>query len=84
MTRRDLLQQAGLAASGLAGTPADPANSSHPWLRSVRILIAEGYNAPFYPALVYEPDRALGDRSNGPRARAGWNLLSRACGSTKS
>jgi len=59
MTRRDLLQQAGLAASGLAGTPPAAADSSHPWLRSARILIAEGYNAPFYPSLVYEPDRAL-------------------------
>jgi hypothetical protein len=76
MTRRDLLQQTGLAASGLAGTPADTADSSHPWLRSVRILIAEGYNAPFYPALVYEPDRALADRPNGQCGRAGWNLLS--------
>jgi len=29
------------------------------WIRSVRLMIAEGYVPPFYPSLDYKPERAL-------------------------
>lgn len=71
LNRRELLQQAGVAAAGLTGsrlfTPLVMAESKQPsgaehsfdWYRSARLLIAEGYDPPFYPPLDYEPERAL-------------------------
>jgi len=37
-------------------TGSDPA---HEWIRSTRILLAEGYCAPFYPAYQYEAKKAV-------------------------
>jgi len=69
ITRRDLLQKASLAAAaarlpvpGLAPpiAQAAPARmSTYEWIRSPRILIAEAYNPPFYPALDYQPAKAV-------------------------
>lgn len=64
--RRDFLKATGLlmassqlpswghAAPLAAGQPA-----RNEWIRRTRIVIAEGYNAPFYPALDYEAERAV-------------------------
>jgi hypothetical protein len=73
ISRRELLQRAGVGVagaslSGLAiGTglpvPEDRGSASlkpsFEWIRSVRLLIAEGYAPPFYPSLDYEPEKAL-------------------------
>ena len=32
---------------------------SFEWIRSVRLMIAEGYAPPFYPSLDYDPQKAL-------------------------
>jgi hypothetical protein len=57
LTRRQLLEQAGflMAASQLRGAPATAAE----WIPSTRILIAEAYNPPFYPALDYDAGKAV-------------------------
>ena len=72
ITRRELLQQAGvgLVGSGFmhaTATPEFAAFSAAPipieetdgWFKSVRLLLAEGYNPPFYPRFNYEAARAL-------------------------
>jgi hypothetical protein len=60
MTRRDLLQGAGVAmATAFEGAAADPPNPAYEWIRTARILIAEGYNSPFFPELTYDPARAV-------------------------
>jgi len=72
ISRRQLLQRAsaGAALAAIASpashTMALPANevsnSTKPgfeWIRSVRLMIAEGYASPFYPSLDYEPEKAL-------------------------
>ncbi|MGH9356132.1 MAG: hypothetical protein ACRD10_08380, partial [Terriglobia bacterium] len=73
ISRRELLERAGGAAAAisLAGFTAtdgvalqardgdSPAKSSAEWIRSARLLIAEGYAPPFYPSLDYEPETAL-------------------------
>jgi hypothetical protein len=42
------------------GTAAPAAGmSTYEWIRSTRILIAEAYNPPFYPALDYVPEKAI-------------------------
>jgi len=48
----------GMAISAAAeGTSAlDP---SFEWIRSARLLIAEGYASPFYPTLEYDPEKAV-------------------------
>ena len=73
VTRRELLQ--GLGGAALASLPGDSApgvrranldngteaaGSAYNWIRSARLLIAEGYNPPFYPSFDYEPEKALG------------------------
>ncbi len=73
ISRRELLQGAGaLAASvawggfavkeGLAVDSNEAARELPPafeWIRSTRLMIAEGYAPPFYPSLEYEPKKAL-------------------------
>jgi hypothetical protein len=63
MTRRDLLKQAGFLLAGEAGSayaqPAQDSAERYRWIHSPRILIAEAYNPPFYPAFDYKPERAI-------------------------
>jgi hypothetical protein len=73
ISRRELLQRAGAVAgtTALSGFAlkqgiAKPVNGGVPalkpsfeWIRSARLLIAEGYAPPFYPSLDYEPEKAL-------------------------
>ncbi len=61
-TRRQFLLQAGLISSVAGGTPAsgDAATpSTAEWMKLPRILIAEGFTPPFYPAFEYEAEKAL-------------------------
>src|SRR5208337_2313865 len=69
LSRRELLQGAGALAAGttlrrlqprLGITLPDGSIPQVPdWVRSIRLLIAEGYAPPFYPALDYDPRRAV-------------------------
>jgi hypothetical protein len=73
VTRRELLQRAGtLAATTALGgfvlkegvaTPIGEwsagARPAFEWIRSARLMIAEGYAPPFFPSLDYEPEKAL-------------------------
>jgi hypothetical protein len=59
MTRRELLQVAAFAAAAGTGAVAGPSEGGPEWFRSARILIAEGYNPPFFPELTYDSARAL-------------------------
>jgi hypothetical protein len=47
----------GFAMPGLADDSPLPASVE--WIRSVRLMIAEGYAPPFFPALDYEPKKAV-------------------------
>lgn len=40
------------------GSPFTP-KAGHEWVRSARVLIAEGYVPPFYPQLQYDPEKAV-------------------------
>lgn len=74
LSRRKLLQRAGMLAAGttLGGlstrlgfaVPLNATDSQLPasfdWVRSVRLMIAEGYAPPFFPSLDYEPKKAIG------------------------
>ena len=73
ISRRELLQRTAAVAAttalggftvrnGMALSSGDgntPLNPSFEWIRSARLLIAEGYASPFYPSLEYEPEKAL-------------------------
>jgi hypothetical protein len=73
VSRRELLQRAGAvaAATALGGFAleegvAKPVNEgvdatrpTFEWIRSARLMIAEGYAPPFYPSLDYEAGKAL-------------------------
>jgi len=72
ISRRELLQRAsagaafatlGTNASYIAALPPREVSPflkpSFEWIRSVRLMIAEGYAPPFYPSLDYEPEKAL-------------------------
>ncbi len=72
ISRRQLLQRASagaaLATLGAKAPPAEartqseaaiPTKAGFEWMRSVRLMIAEGYAPPFYPSLDYEPEKAL-------------------------
>jgi len=72
ISRRQLLQRASAGAAlvtlgtnasyRLASPPREVAPSLKPsfeWIRSVRLMIAEGYAPPFYPSLDYDPEKAL-------------------------
>src|SRR5262245_15884555 len=66
MERRDFIKSSALALAAVrlraASSELVPtAASSDPYLylKGMRILLAEGYNPPFYPNFDYEPERAL-------------------------
>ncbi len=72
ISRRQLLQRASAgAALATMGAKTPPAVASHQssasipektgfeWMRSIRLMIAEGYAPPFYPSFDYEPEKAL-------------------------
>lgn len=72
MNRRELLKRTGfcLATSAMAGvkvreglaawdSPQGAPVSSPAWIRTARIILAEGYNSPFYPSFEYDPEKAL-------------------------
>lgn len=73
LSRRALLQNAGVLVAGTAieglssklalASPqsgvAQPYPASFDWIRSARLLIAEGYSPPFYPSLDYDPEKAV-------------------------
>jgi hypothetical protein len=72
ISRRQLLQLASAGAAlvtlgkntnyNVALPPREVSSSLKPsfeWIRSVRLMIAEGYAPPFYPSLDYEPEKAL-------------------------
>ncbi len=73
VSRREVLQRAGAVAAttalggfarreGVARAIDEGAEGSPPdfeWIRSVRLMIAEGYAPPFYPSLDYDPKKAL-------------------------
>ncbi|HTA79675.1 MAG TPA: alpha-amylase family protein [Terracidiphilus sp.] len=69
LSRRELLQSAGAIAAGTTlrrlqtrmgiGLPDGVLPSAPEWVRSIRLMIAEGYCPPFYPALDYDPKKAV-------------------------
>ncbi len=72
ISRRQLLQRASAGAAfatlgtnaryNVALPPREVSSSLKPsfeWIRSIRLMIAEGYAPPFYPSLDYEPEKAL-------------------------
>jgi hypothetical protein len=72
ITRRELLQQAGAgllatelmhqtAAPGFASLPprSSEDEQSSDWFKTIRLLLAEGYNPPFYPRCTYDANKAL-------------------------
>ena len=72
ISRRELLQRASAGAAlvtlgtnesySVALPPRGVSPSLKPsfeWIRSVRLMIAEGYAPPFYPSLDYDPQKAL-------------------------
>jgi hypothetical protein len=73
LSRRELLQRSGMLAAGatLGGLGSgfgfampelaadSPLPASFDWIRSVRLIIAEGYAPPFFPPLDYEPKKAI-------------------------
>jgi Beta-galactosidase trimerisation domain/Hypothetical glycosyl hydrolase 6 len=60
LSRRDLLQSAGLAlAASQLGAGADSEPAVPDWIRTCRSLICEAYNPPFYPSLDYQPAKAV-------------------------
>ncbi len=59
LTRREFLLAAGTTLiQSPEGTSAE-SSKEFSYLAGMRILLAEGYNPPFYPNLDYEPKRAL-------------------------
>ncbi len=66
LNRRDFLKATSLllASSQLPAwsaplPPSDADNPLYAWIRRTRIVIAEGFNAPFYPAYDYDAKRAV-------------------------
>jgi Beta-galactosidase trimerisation domain/Hypothetical glycosyl hydrolase 6 len=69
LSRRELLQGAGALAAGTSlsrlqsklgiALPDGTTLQVPDWVRSIRLLIAEGYAPPFYPALDYDPRKAV-------------------------
>lgn len=69
LSRRELLQGASALAAGTAITGFWPKQGAAlpdeikplpEWVRSLRLMIAEGYSPPFYPSLDYDPEKAVG------------------------
>lgn len=62
-TRREVLQGAGLSVTSMGALNSLPVSAENrpvpDWVRTLRILNAEGYNAPFYPAYTYDAERAV-------------------------
>jgi len=77
VSRRDLLQCAGAvaAATALSGfawkgespnpltKERQPAGPAFEWIRSVRLMIAEGYAPPFFPSLDLRAEEGFGPDS---------------------
>ena len=71
ITRRELIQKSAIVAAaarlgiresqaaGASAAFAAAGMSTYEWIRSTRILIAEAYNPPFYPALDYQAEKAV-------------------------
>ena len=63
LNRRELLQSVGLLLMPpqlcAVLQPAEARSSAYEWIQGPRVLIAEGYNPPFYPSFDYEPERAV-------------------------
>jgi Beta-galactosidase trimerisation domain/Hypothetical glycosyl hydrolase 6 len=69
LSRRELLQGAGVLTAGIQlrrlqsmvgiAAPDGSIPQVPDWVRSIRLLIAEGYAPPFYPALDYDPQKAV-------------------------
>jgi hypothetical protein len=66
LKRRDFLKSAGvvlastqLSQSRAAAPAMTTIDSAYDWIRNTRIVIAEGYNPPFYPSLDYDPGKAV-------------------------
>jgi len=72
ISRRELFERAGLGAVvtnlgsdatcravSAASDVSAPLKPSFEWMRSPRLMIAEGYCPPFYPTLEYDPEKAL-------------------------
>ncbi len=59
--RREFLQSVGaaMAAAPLSAAAESPSAPTYEWIRGTRVLIAEGFNPPFYPALDYEAAKAV-------------------------
>ncbi|MGH7997009.1 MAG: beta-galactosidase trimerization domain-containing protein [Opitutaceae bacterium] len=56
-----LLASAGLPLSLRARTvPGEAPGPAYEWIRRARMVIAEGFDAPFYPEYQYDPERAVG------------------------
>lgn len=67
VNRRDFIKSTGvlLASTQLpslrAASPImSTSESNYDWIRNPRIVIAEGYNPPFYPSLDYDAGKAVG------------------------
>jgi hypothetical protein len=58
ISRRKLLQTTALMLGSRAAGEVG-AESAHDWIRHTRILLAEAYNFPFFPAYSYSPEKAL-------------------------
>lgn len=69
LSRRELLQSASALAAGRSlrrlhstlgiGLPDGTTSQVPDWVRSIRLMIAEGYAPPFYPALDYDSKKAV-------------------------
>jgi hypothetical protein len=69
LSRREFLQGTGVVGAQTAlgrfypsfgfAMPGETHAEVPEWVRSVRLLIAEGYSPPFYPALDYDPQKAV-------------------------
>ena len=74
ISRREIFRRAGILATtgpmaralgpawteaAAAGSVQGQASSTAEWIRSARLMIAEGYCPPFYPSLDYQPEKAL-------------------------
>lgn len=67
LSRRELLKgasvlTAGSALAGFRSIPMFALENERPlpdWVRSLRMMIAEGYCPPFYPSLDYVPEKAV-------------------------
>lgn len=67
LTRREMIALSAMTMGSVgakawrsgASASSEAARDTFEWIGSCRALIAEAYNPPFYPALDYEPQRAV-------------------------